>query len=116
VNEIKIAGHFDREPYVQTIERQSGPLDLTRVSLNFTSKRGDKEVNMWIDVEAVGDKARDLAIIPQNVPVTITGRLERAAWQDKNSGEWKSKHFIKFQSAEYDGAGATSDPLDDLPF
>ena len=116
MNEVKIQRHFDREPNVQTIERPTGPLELTRVSLNFTSKRGDKDVNMWIDVEAVGDKSHDLALIPQNIPVTITGRLERAAWQDKNSGEWKSKHFIRFMSAEYEKAATAADPLDDLPF
>ena len=116
MNEVKIQGHFDREPHVQTIERPSGPLDLTRMSLNFTSKRGDKEVNMWIDVEAVGEKAHDLSIVPQNVPVTIVGRLERAAWQDKQTGEWRSKHFIRFNTAEYEQSGQAADPLDDLPF
>lgn len=115
MNEITIQGHFDREPHIQTIERPTGPLDLTRISLNFTSKRGDKDVNMWIDVEAVGDKAHDLSLIPQNIPVTIKGRLERAAWQDKNTNEWKSKHFIRFESAEYDKAEASND-IDDLPF
>lgn len=117
MNEIVITGQFDRQPDQRSIERPSGAMELTRASLNFTSMRGEKEIKMWVDVEAVGKKAYELSDIPQNVDVTIKGRLERAAWQDKETGEWRSKHFIRYEDAEYaTGAASQPAPMDDIPF
>lgn len=113
MNEIKISGTFDRAPELTNIDRPTGSTDLAKASLNFYSKRGDKDVKMWVDIEAVGKKAFELADVPLNVEVTVTGRLERAAWQDKTSGDWKSKHFVRYTDSEY-AAGDT--PSDDIPF
>lgn len=117
MNEITITGQFDRQPDQRTIERPNGAMELTRASLNFSTMRGDKEVKMWVDIEAVGKKAYELADVPQNVDVTIKGRLERAAWQDKQSGDWQSKHFIRYEDAEFAaGSTPTQDSMDDIPF
>ena len=113
MNEITITGIFDREFDLKTIKRATKDIDLTTGSLNFMVERGDKEVKMWIDVEAVGSKAHDLAAVPQNLEVKVTGRLERAAWQDKQTGEWRSKHFIRFQDAQYQAPEVVQD---DIPF
>lgn len=111
-NRIEIAGIIDKEPFVRTIDRPTGSTELATVSLTFPMARGDKEVKGWIAVEAVGKKALELQDIPRNVAVKITGRLERAAWKDKNTDEWKSKHFIAYEDSEYE----VSEPNDDLPF
>lgn len=117
MNEIKITGVFDRDFEQRSINRPTGEIELTTGSLNFTAKRGDKEVKMWIDVEAVGNKAFELYDVPLHEQVTVTGRLERAAWQDKQSGEWKSKHFIRYEDAEYaEKATAGQTTTDDIPF
>lgn len=116
MNEITITGQFDREPDQRTIDRPTGSVELTRASLNFFSKRGDKDIRMWVDVEAVGNKAHDLASVPQNTDVTIKGRLERAAWQDKQTGDWKSKHFIRYEGSEHSGAKEAPSDYDDIPF
>ena len=114
MNETKISGTFDRAPELTSIDRPTGSTELAKASLNFYSKRGDKDVKMWVDVEAVGKKAFELADVPLNVEVTVSGRLERAAWQDKESGDWRSKHFIRYSDAEY--AAGASTTTDDLPF
>jgi single-stranded DNA-binding protein len=119
MNEVKISGVFDRAPETKSIDRPTGTVELSVGSLNYMAKRGDKEIKMWIDVEAVGQKAFDLADIPLNADVTITGRIERAAWQDKQTGEWRSKHFIRYEDSEYAAAVATApatEILDDIPF
>jgi hypothetical protein len=117
VNEIKISGVFDRTPEAKSIDRPTGTIELAVGSLNYTAQRGDKEVKMWIDVEAVGKKSFELSDIPLNAPVTVTGQLERAAWQDKQTGEWRSKHFIRFTDAEYSEAPAVAEPTqEDIPF
>jgi single-stranded DNA-binding protein len=116
MNELTITGQFDREPDQRTIDRPTGAIELTRASLNFLAKRGDKDIKMWIDVEAVGNKAHELASVPLNTDVTIKGRIERAAWQDKQTGEWRAKHFIRYESAEHSGAEKASEDYDDIPF
>lgn len=116
MNEINIKGQFDRAPDQRTIDRPTGSVELTRASLNFFSKRGDKDIRMWVDVEAVGNKAHELASIPLNTDVTITGRLERAAWQDKETEEWRSKHFIRYESSQHEGAEKAAKDYDDIPF
>lgn len=116
MNEVTITGVFDREFDLKQIKRATKDLDLTTGSLNFVTQRGDKEVKMWIDVEAVGSKAHDLAGVPLNMEVTVTGRLERAAWQDKQTGDWRSKHFIRFEDAQYQAPESAVPVQDDIPF
>lgn len=116
MNEVTITGVFDREFDLKQIKRATKDIDLTTGSLNFTAQRGDKEVKMWIDVEAVGSKAHDLAGVPLNMEVTVTGTLERAAWQDKQTGDWRSKHFIRFADAQYQAPAAAVAADDDIPF
>lgn len=118
--EVKATGIFDRSPEVKEITRPGKPvLHLGVGSLNWTVDRGGKPIKMWIDIEAVNDKAWELADLPLNMEITITGTLERAAWQDKETGDWKSKHVVKFLSAEI---GAVQTPIqpspadDDIPF
>lgn len=112
MNKVEIAGIFDKEPVIRTIDRPTGSTELATASLTFTAQRGEREVKMWIDVEAVGKKALELQDIPLNAEIKVTGRLERAAWKDKNTDEWRSKHFIAYEDSEY-AAPATND---DLPF
>lgn len=119
MNEVTLSGMFDRAPESKSIDRPTGTVELSVGSLNYTAKRGDKEIKMWIDVEAVGQKAFELADIPLNAEVTVKGRLERAAWQDKQTGEWRSKHFIRYEDSEYAvaaGASVNQNDTDDIPF
>ena len=111
MNKVEIAGTFDKEPTIRSIDRPTGSTELATASLTFTATRGDKEVKMWIDVEAVGKKAHELQDIPLNIPVKVTGALERAAWKDKQTEEWRSKHFIRYEDAEYAPV-----PESDIPF
>lgn len=112
MNKVEISGIIDKEPVFRTIDRPTGSTELVTASLTFTMQRGEREVKGWIDVEAVGKKALELQDIPLNAAVTVTGRLERAAWKDKNTDEWHSKHFIAYEDAEY----AVPETNDDLPF
>jgi hypothetical protein len=111
LNRIEIAGVFDKEPTIRSIDRPTGSTELATASLTFTAQRGDKEVKMWVDIEAVGKKALELQDVPLNVPVKVTGALERAAWKDKQTEEWRSKHFIRYEDAEYAAV-----PESDIPF
>ena len=121
MNEVKLTGAFERGVEMSKIERSGKTLDLAMGSLSYNVKRSDREVTMWIDVECVGDKAQTLADVPQNISVTITGELRRAAWKDKITDEWKHRHFIYYRDHEmidtYEGEQAPPVAAeDDIPF
>lgn len=119
---VTATGMFDRSPEVRTIER-TGKTDLQLCvgSLIWHVERGQNTVKMWVDVEAVGSAAWELADMPVNMEVTIQGKLERSAWKDKQTGEWRSKHVIKFGEANLAAANPIEAPgnrsvEEDMPF
>lgn len=118
MNEVKISGAFERGIEIRPIQRGDKELQLAAGSLSFVVPRGDKEVTMWIDVECVGDKAFEMADIPENIGVTVTGELRRAAWKAKQTDEWQSRHFIYYRSHTVDAEGYAEQPApeDDIPF
>jgi hypothetical protein len=83
---------------MKSIDRPTGSVELCTVSLTFEAKRGDELVRMWVDVEAIGQKAFELADIPPGMGVTITGELRRAAWKDRRSDEWRHRHYVMYLS------------------
>jgi hypothetical protein len=115
MNEVKISGAFERGIELKMVDRGEKQLELATGSLTFTTKRGDQDVSMWIDVECVGPKAAELADVPTNVGVTITGEIRRAAWKDKVTDEWKHRHFIYYKDAEL-VEGYVAPVEDDIPF
>lgn len=114
MNEWKIEGTFDRPPEMRTIDRPAESIELCTASINYTTKRGNREVKQWFPVEATGKKAFELADAPLNLPVRITGSIERAAWKDKATDEWREKFFCRFQSIEYLAEQPAGD--DEYPF
>lgn len=117
MNEVKLAGAFERGIEMKTVERSGKPLQLATGSLTFTTQRGDREVQMWIDVECVGDKAYDLADVPANMGLVVSGEIRRAAWKDQATDEWKHRHFIYYRGHELNNPEAAPVPVDDdIPF
>ena len=117
---VDAKGYFEKSPEVRTIERAGSPdLQLAVGDFNWTVKRRDKEVRMFIGIEATREKAWELADMPPGLPVQITGTLERHAWKDKVTDEWKSRHVIKFEVGRVVGddpnQAAAGEP-DEVPF
>lgn len=65
--------------------------------LVIKSPQEDKE-DMWIDVNAWETLAHNLiSSFPtdrKTMRVTVTGKLRKDTWEDKNTGEKKSRYFI----------------------
>lgn len=114
INEIRLTGKFERGIEVSTVNRGEEPFELAAGSLTFQVMRGGKEIRNWIDVECIGDLAREFAEIPANHPVTVTGEIRRAAWKDPMSDEWKHRHFIYWRSHVVHSAD--ENPNSDIPF
>lgn len=116
MNEVRLSGSFERGISLETVDRGGQDFMLARGSLNFFMPRADKEVRMWIDVECVGPAAYEMSEIPEKIAVMVTGEIRRAAWKDKETGEWQSRHFIYYRAHELSNPAGAPPPEDDLPF
>lgn len=114
---VEATGFFTKSPEVRDIERAGSPdLKLAVGDFNWNVERRGKEVRMFIGVEAVGDKAWELADLPPDIAVQITGTLERHAWKDKVTDEWKSRHVIKFAAGRVVGEPDMGIKDEEIPF
>jgi hypothetical protein len=114
INEVRLTGAFERGIELSRVSRGDNEFDLAAGSLTFNVTRGGKEIRNWIDVECIGEQSKELAEVPMNVAVTVTGEIRRAAWKDPVTDEWKHRHFIYYRSHVTHAVGET--PVDDLPF
>lgn len=59
---------------------------------------GENQDDMWIDVEAWGNLAENIvASFPtdrKTVRVTVEGKLKKDTWEDKNTGQNRSKLYV----------------------
>lgn len=122
MNEIRISGHFTKQPERKDIKTERGELKLCEANLEYTTKRGGEDKRMWVDVEATNDMADTLATFSSHTPVKVEGELIRAAWKNKQTDEWMSKHVVRVQSV-VELASETGDPTQtdvaddsDIPF
>ena len=115
INEVRLTGAFERGIELSQVSRGDNEFELAAGSLTFNVMRGGKEIRNWIDVECIGEHAQDLADVPKNIAVTITGEIRRAAWKDPVTDEWKHRHFIYYRS-HVSHAVVEAPVADDLPF
>jgi len=95
-NHVVIMGNMTRDPEIRTIPSGKRVANIT-VAVNESVKRGDRwedeatfvEVTVWEKtaelVERFGGKGK---------PILIEGRLRQEKWQDKATGENRSKMVV----------------------
>lgn len=95
INSVTIAGNMTRE--VELKRTQSGmPVASFGVAVN--KRRKDPQTGEWrdepnfFDVVAFGERWEKLApYMPKGTKVTVQGELRQSRWQDKNTGQNRSK-------------------------
>lgn len=118
LNKVIIAGRLTRDP---ELRYTSGGLAFCKVSIAntryFRKKDGTRgEEDMFVDLvvwdkqaEFVGERLR------KGRPVLVEGRLKSDSWEDKSTGQKRSKIEIAAQRVvpldwDADGAGASPRP------
>ena len=93
INYIQLTGNMIK-PEVKVVGTGK---TVATFGLVIKSPQEDKE-DMWIDVNAWETLAHNLvASFPNDrktMRVTVTGKLRKDTWEDKNTGEKKSRYFI----------------------
>ncbi len=105
-NKVFLMGNLTRDP-----EKRVTPTGLTIVKLGlavnrrFTTKEGEqREETTFVDIDAFGRQAEVIAqYCTKGRPLFVEGRLKLDTWQDKQSGENRSKLGVVLENFQFLG-------------
>ena len=108
-----IKGHITRDPEVRYLQTGTAIASFgVAVNRKWKSESGEqKEEVSFFDVDAWGKTAETIAQwFKKGSPILITGRLKQETWDDKQTGQKRSKVKIVLDRFEFcgetKGAGA----------
>lgn len=106
LNKVIIAGHLTRDP---ELRYTPGGTAVANIGIAMTHKwKGadgqQREDTCFIDVTAFGKQAEVLAQwLKKGAPLLVEGRLKLDQWDDKATGQKRSKHGIVLESFSFLG-------------
>lgn len=103
-NKVLLAGNLTRDPEMRTA---NSDLSIAAFTLAVSRKYKDKEEVAFIDCDAFGKTAETIGQhLCKGRGVFIEGRLKMDSWQDKQSGEKRSRLKVVVDNFQFiDGPG-----------
>src|SRR6476619_4357526 len=124
-NNVIIMGNLTRDPEVRTLPSGNSVARLAvAVNRTYNDKDGNKKEEVtYVDVDAFGKQAEIIGkFFTKGKPILIEGRLKLDQWEDKISGEKKSRFGVVLEGfsfvggkGEGDSSGGSSYSQDDAP-
>lgn len=124
-NKVILMGNLTRDPEVRTLPSGNAVARLgLAVNRTYNDKDGNrKEEVTFVDVDAFGKQAEVIGkFFTKGKPILVEGRLKLDQWEDKTSGEKKSRLGVvlegfSFVGGKNDGGGDASggSSYDDAP-
>ena len=93
INKASISGNLTRDPELRTTQSGTSVLSMA-VAVNERVKRGDQweDRPSYVDVTVLGERAEALSkFLRKGLRVAVSGRLRQDRWQDKQTGENRSR-------------------------
>ena len=112
LNNLVIGGNLGRDPET----RQAGEHTVANFSLALTKRRNGQEETTWVEVECWN---RTAELVGQHLTkgsgAIVTGRLRQQNWEDRNTGQKRSKlvvvaDTVQFVGGRGNGQGQASQP------
>jgi single-strand DNA-binding protein len=109
-NRVTLAGNLTRVPELSYTPKGT-PVAKFGMALNRKWKNGDGDLQedcTFVDVTAFGPKAETIAKhVAKGRPLLVEGRLQLDQWDDKQSGEKRSKLYVVLEEFVFlnDGKG-----------
>ena len=137
LNKVMLMGNLTRDPEIRYTPKGTAVTDIgLAINRTWTTEGGEKkDETTFVDVTFWGRKAEVLGeYLKKGRPLYIEGRLALDQWEDKNTGQQRSRLKVYGDSFEFLGgrvegagthhsqqsaqvpAGASSEPDDDIPF
>lgn len=102
-NKVVLMGNVTRNVDVKTIV--TGDTSVARTGLAVNRKFKDKEETMFIDLVAFGRNAETMGeYVTKGTPLLVEGRLSMNTWENKDTGERRTKHEVIIESFQMLGS------------
>jgi single-strand DNA-binding protein len=104
LNNIQLVGNLTREPELRKMPSGKAVVKISlAANETYTTADGEKKQDTtFVDVEVWGKSAENLAkLVDKGQEVLIQGALKQDKWQDKETGENRSKYFIRADSWQF---------------
>jgi len=111
VNKVMLIGNVTRDPEVKFTPKGSAVADLgLAINRNYTNQGGEKvEETTFVDVELWGRLAEIAGeYAKKGRSVFIEGRLRMDSWEDKQSGQKRSRLKVVGENLQLLGGGGGS--------
>lgn len=111
-NKVLLMGNLTRDPELRVTP---GGLSICKLGLavnrNYTTKEGEKrEETTFVDCDAFGKSAEIIAkYMSKGRPIFIEGRLRLEEWDDRQSGQKRSKLSVVVDNFQFMGGGSGGD-------
>lgn len=103
-NKVILAGNLTRDPELRYTPKGTAIARLgLAINRNWTSEAGEKkEETTFVDVDAFGKTAEIIGqYLKKGRPILIEGRLRYDTWEDKQTGQKKSKLGVVLESFQF---------------
>jgi len=114
-NKVLVAGRLTRDPEIKYTPKGTALATISlAVNRNWTNEAGEKKEEVtFVDVEVWGKQAEAIGqYLAKGSPLFIEGRLKLDQWDDKESGQKRSKLKVVCEGFQFistkGGGGAES--------
>ena len=118
-NKVILAGNLTRDPELRYTPKGTAVAKIgLAINRKWRSETGEmKEETTFVDVDCFGKTAETVGqYLKKGRPILIEGRLRYETWEDKQSGQKRSKLGVVMESFQFidsnrgDGGGASEVP------
>jgi single-strand DNA-binding protein len=114
INRVVISGNLTRDPELSST---AGGMAILRMGIAVNDRRKNQQTGEWeevpnfFDVKVFGTRAEGLSrFLSKGSKIAVEGKLNWSSWEDKNTGDKRSKveiiaDNIEFMSAKGEGSG-----------
>jgi single-strand DNA-binding protein len=117
VNIVVLMGNLTRDPELKYTGQGTAVCDLS-MAINYTRGKGDQKTEevSYIDVTAFGKNAENAGeYLKKGRQVVIEGRLQQERWEDKTTGQKRSKVKVIAERVTFVGKGQDSAATEAAP-
>ncbi len=119
-NKVILVGNLTRDPELKYTPKGTAIAKIgLAVNHKWRSEAGElKEEVTFIDVEVWGKTAENVSqYMRKGSPILIEGRLKLDSWEDKQSGQKRSKLFVVGETVQFLGSpgGRSGEASGDAP-
>lgn len=114
-NKVIIAGNLTRDPELRHTPKGTAVAKFgLAINRNWTAEDGQKREEVtFVDIDAFGKQAEVIGqYLKKGRPVLIEGRLKLDQWDDKQTGQKRSRLGVVLESFSF---GASGEKREDAP-